>query len=393
MKLAIFIPGIVPVPAVHGGAIEKLTESLINQNEKIKTFDIDLYTLDCPELQEFNYKKTKLIKINKSKKDIFVDKFINKFYSIFNIEKKHSSYANKAVKLFKNKNYDYVLIENNMYVYKQVYKICENRPNVKFVFHLHNDIDNIDKPKNLCRYISKTAYKVIACSDFIKARFEQVTQCKNVYTLYNVLDFDKVSFNVDDIKKIKETYNLKSDEKIFGFIGRLSPEKGVLELIKAFKMIDNMKAKLLIVGEELGDSYFNSYLKKIKKELGDIKDRVIFAGKIPYNEVFNYINLVDYIVVPTICEEAFGMIALEAIACKKIVIVSKSGGLTEVVGKKYKMIANKDNLVNNLTRLMNDIQKNNENSDIQEYISNRRKECVKIFNYNDYLEKFIKILK
>ena len=70
MKLAIISPGFVPVPAVRGGAVEQLITYIIEANEINHKYDIELYTVDDPQLIKKTYKYTKLIKVSKSKKDI-----------------------------------------------------------------------------------------------------------------------------------------------------------------------------------------------------------------------------------------------------------------------------------------------------------------------------------
>ena len=45
MKIALVSTMNLPVPAVRGGAVEELTTHIINENEKQKKFEIDLYTI------------------------------------------------------------------------------------------------------------------------------------------------------------------------------------------------------------------------------------------------------------------------------------------------------------------------------------------------------------
>ena len=72
MKLAIISPGFVPVPAVKGGAVEQLIEYIVTANELYHKYDIDLYTVDDPLLNNFTYKYTNLIKVpSKSKINLY----------------------------------------------------------------------------------------------------------------------------------------------------------------------------------------------------------------------------------------------------------------------------------------------------------------------------------
>ena len=70
-------------------------------------------------------------------------------------------------------------------------------------------------------------------------------------------------------------------------------------------------------------------LKKLVTSL-QLEQLVTFYGKIPYEEIPYYHNLMDIEVYLSV-EESFGVSILEASACERPVVVSNIGGLTEVV--------------------------------------------------------------
>ena len=45
MKIAILTSGLLPIPAIKGGAIETLLDSFIEQNEKMKRVKVDVYSI------------------------------------------------------------------------------------------------------------------------------------------------------------------------------------------------------------------------------------------------------------------------------------------------------------------------------------------------------------
>lgn len=82
LRLAIFAPNVLPVPALEGGAVEKLTTYIIEGNEKEHKYDIDLYTIDNDgRLSNFNYKYTHIISIKYKKIRLRekVAKLLNRF--------------------------------------------------------------------------------------------------------------------------------------------------------------------------------------------------------------------------------------------------------------------------------------------------------------------------
>lgn len=116
-------------------------------------------------------------------------------------------------------------------------------------------------------------------------------------------------------------------EKQILFIGRLVPEKGVQVLLEAFSRLcpADKGIKLLVAGT---GPYANN-LKVLAGELG-IYDRVVFPGFLNEERRNNYLKQSDAAVFPSLYEP-FGIVALEAMAAQVPVIVSDTGGLSEVV--------------------------------------------------------------
>jgi glycosyltransferase involved in cell wall biosynthesis len=113
----------------------------------------------------------------------------------------------------------------------------------------------------------------------------------------------------------------------FLFVGRLSPEKGIDVLIRAFSRLSSGTVLLKIVGSgpELGN------LQALCRSL-HVEDRVEFAGFRTGEELERIIGRSRAVVVPSKWKEVFGLVAIEAMASGKPVIVSDRGGLPEVVG-------------------------------------------------------------
>jgi len=106
----------------------------------------------------------------------------------------------------------------------------------------------------------------------------------------------------------------------FGFIGALTPNKGVEWLIEQFQK-QSLDASLLIAGR--GDATYVSTLKSLADP-----QHVHFVG---YRNSSGFFAEIDVAVVPSIGAESFGLVALEACAQHLPVIVSTRGGLVEIV--------------------------------------------------------------
>ena len=348
-RLAIVTPGFLPVPAIKGGAVEALVTEIVEQNETFKKYIIDLYTVYDKDLQKFDYKYTNIISLKQNKYKTILCKVVNKLCQILHISIHLNEFGSQAARKICHEKYDYILVENNMYIYKKVLK--NYNYNCKRIFHLHNDVGNIDKPKRLCQYIGQNADLVLTVSEYLKNHFMQLAEAKNIKVYYNCIDIEKYNSNI----VMDKCEYLNKNDFVFMYVGRISREKGLLELIKAFKRVSNKysKAKLLVIGDIwYGSKKKSHYLDRVYAEVASIKDKVIFLGSKPSSEMPRYFSMADCVVVPTTCQEAFGMVAAEAMASHKALIVAKSGGLPEVVDDSCAFVVPLDNLIDGMAEKM-----------------------------------------
>lgn len=139
-----------------------------------------------------------------------------------------------------------------------------------------------------------------------------------------------------DLKKFKKNPVQKA-EFIVGTVKKMDQKYGIEYLIRAFDLaFEKLEAEHPEIAE-------NTYLELVGpgnqvKELKEIanqtkaKDRIRFIGKVPHNEVVNWLNRFDIYVAPSILDsESFGVAVVEASSCERPVIVSNVGGLPEVV--------------------------------------------------------------
>ena len=118
------------------------------------------------------------------------------------------------------------------------------------------------------------------------------------------------------------------DQPVVAFAGRLSPEKGVHTLIRAFRRLlrDAPKVRLWIAG----DGPERSSLLATVSALG-IEDAVEFMGTVAREELERRFEKAWVQVVPSIWEEPFGLVALEAMMRGTVVVASSNGAFGEYV--------------------------------------------------------------
>jgi glycosyltransferase involved in cell wall biosynthesis len=130
----------------------------------------------------------------------------------------------------------------------------------------------------------------------------------------------------------KLTSKTNVDERYdFFFLGRLVSEKGVDVLLKAFSLLvkdnSNREMKLAIIG----DGPERQRLIDLSKEL-NIQDQVFFLGVNKEEQLLSILKNCNVGVIPSVYEEPLGGVAIELIALQKNLIVSRFGGLAEIVG-------------------------------------------------------------
>ncbi|MCI9246440.1 MAG: glycosyltransferase family 4 protein [Clostridia bacterium] len=354
-KIAIVSTMNLPTPAIRGGAVETLTTHLIEENEKQINFDIDLYTIYDEKLKEYSYQKTTIIPIKVNLMEKWFQKLINLKNRLFGKLPTYNISYTKLARKIKKQVYDLIVIENNMFVYK----IVQRNVAVPLVYHIHNDFNEVDKTKENYKQVAQTAKKILTVSNYIKNRCNSVIDMKNVEVLYNCIDDQK--YQKSDTINMRSKYQIEDNAIVVGYVGRITQEKGILELIKAIKKVKTEKnIKLLIVGAQWYSALIiDDYMKQIAEEIKGIEDKIIFLGYIEQENMANIYEIMDIVAVPSLCEEAFGCVAIEAMAMGKPVVVAESGGLPEIVKESFGFVIPKDekfteNLAKKLEILIND---------------------------------------
>lgn len=132
-------------------------------------------------------------------------------------------------------------------------------------------------------------------------------------------------------KDLKEKLGIE-DKIVILYIGRLIQQKGLECLIKAFARVlqENLQIFLIIVGE----GPLKNTLKSLVNEL-KIGNNIIFLGAIPYDQIHEIHAISDITVLPSIPTknwmEQFGYVLIEAMACGKPIVASRSGAIPEIV--------------------------------------------------------------
>ncbi|MFZ0707714.1 MAG: glycosyltransferase, partial [Candidatus Korobacteraceae bacterium] len=107
------------------------------------------------------------------------------------------------------------------------------------------------------------------------------------------------------------------------FVGRLSEEKGILQLLELWRSLADIP--LLVVGSGPLEQRARQFIQD--SQLAN----VTFAGRLAHDETLGRIRKARFLVAPSRCYETFGMTVLEAMACGVPAIVPRTGALRELV--------------------------------------------------------------
>lgn len=153
----------------------------------------------------------------------------------------------------------------------------------------------------------------------------------SVETLYLGVDLLRLKRSSGKAYIFRSKYNIHRDVKIVGVVGRIDPMKGQMEFLESIPAIldINQNVFFVVVGQPTSpdeESYLDA-LQLRSKELG-IEDKVLFAGY--FEDVSIPLSAMDILVMPSYFE-AFGLIAIEAMACEVPVVATDKGSIKEII--------------------------------------------------------------
>lgn len=143
---------------------------------------------------------------------------------------------------------------------------------------------------------------------------------KNTHTINNGISEFKEPIDFEAVIKFKNKYNIKHDEKVLLWAGRLSKEKGAdqVEEILLRLIQEDSKIKLILAG---GNIFNNQHFK----------DFIISPGWLNENEMRVVFEVADLVLVPSIYPDPFPTVVLEAMQSGTPVIATCFGGANEAV--------------------------------------------------------------
>jgi glycosyltransferase involved in cell wall biosynthesis len=264
---------------------------------------------------------------------------------LFSTDLWYTAYALKIAADLRKQNCDVV----HVYNYPQfAWLIKRLNPKLRVVLNMHGEWLTQFAFTNLHQRLRELDL-ILSCSNFMTestaAKFPDIARrCKTV-----PMGVSPDLFTVADQAPRRDA---SAPRKLL-YVGRISPEKGVHDLLDAFELICRQypDATLTVVGPEwvaprehivdpsldkslidrLAPFYENGYLAQLKKKLSpDAAKRVTFTGLVPYSEIAKYYAAADIYINPSLYE-SFGMSIFEAMAAGLPVVTTRVGAVPELI--------------------------------------------------------------
>ena len=260
-------------------------------------------------------------------------------------------------------------------------EICEKCLNGKYINCINKKCIKNSNLKSILGAIENKYYrsthiytkkidKIITPTEFYRKKLiEDGIDQNKIIALHNFIDIKQY-----DVKTSDDGYAL--------YIGRLSKEKGIINLIKAFSKFET--GELRIAGSGPEEETIKNFITE-----NNLQNRIKLLGFIKQEEVKNQISKCRFVVVPSIWYENCPYSVMETLAMGKPVIGADIGGIPELVKDKQSGLIYKYDDIEELTSKMQELFSDKKLA--EKLGNNAKQQATKLYDSNTYYEKILEI--
>ncbi len=316
MKIAIISPGNFSVPPVVGSSVEHDIDMIARVMKK--WHQVIVYTRTC-----------KAYPRSVTEGNLTFRRF--PYHS-------SASYLRRVIRDIKKEKPDVIQVENRPAYISLIRAYFKNIP---LVLVMHSKVfasPPIISDRRMKAVMNKVD-ALITNSHYMKKYYSKkycryANKVHAVHLGIDVAPYREAESDGDRIAFLQKKYGLADDNRVLLFAGRLLKSKGVHLLIDSIPKIvkDNPRVKVLITGSPVyGRNIKTPYLKKIYRTAKKYRRYIHFTHFIRPQEMPYIYQLADVVVTPSVWNEPFCRVNLEAMASGKPVITTRRGGIPEVV--------------------------------------------------------------
>lgn len=336
----------------HMGGVERYTYNLAKKLIELGN-TVTVVTSNLQELPE--YEKMKEISVYRM--PAFA--LLNGRYPVL----KFNGKFRKLHRRLRQEKFDFVIVNTRFYIHSVYGQWFAKSRNIKVITIDHGS-SHLSVGNPVFDAVGGTYEHIITkigqlfCKDYYGVSKASVDWLKHFHIkpkgiLYNSVDVENIKGILERAKKkYRSAYGIDEEDTVIAFTGRLLPEKGIPQLIGAFKEIQkNYKNTYLFLA---GDGPLEDFVVQHKSE------HLLPLGKKSFEEVIGLLSEADIFCLPSF-SEGFSTSILEAIVCKCYVVTTERGGARETfpTDDYGTVIPNNDVviLINALEKAMNSPEK------------------------------------
>lgn len=393
--VAVVTSGYLPVPNVLGGAVEALDMMMVRENEKTPNFEFTVFSSWAPGVDkivrdgafqhtDFRFIKTPMLVKAADRCIYWAAKYIlrKKKLMSYRYIAQRLWYIRKVAKALSKDDtsgkapFDKVMIENHatLFMTMQKYGNAERYAD-KVYYHLHNEVTNDFGCKHEIAQVKKVLgvsnYIVDTLDKFLREHGEGGLRSEQKAVWRNGVDTSRFGSEEADKKAqiFRKKYGIDKNDVVFLFSGRLTPEKGAEELLRAFSEVAKKvpNAKLVVAGAFFFNSNIVSPFEQKLRNLASnptVKNRIIFTGFVNYEDMPAIYAMSDICVLPSIWDDPAPLAVIESLVSGKPLITTRSGGIPEYADEQSAIILERgDQLVDQLADAMTKIARGSDERD------------------------------
>ncbi len=199
---------------------------------------------------------------------------------------------------------------------------------IPFLYHIHNNyVDYAANRRALTRAAAIIANSGEMRRDFIEKLGPSM---ERIRVVYNGIDTEK--FRPGLPSGLREEIGTAPGEILIGICSRLAPDKGQETFLRAAVRVAVLepRARFVVIGDDSIYSDNVEYARMLHRmaEESSLGDRFTFLG---FRDDMPYIFSGLDVLVNAAWREAFGLVMVEAMACGKVVVGTRAGGIPEIV--------------------------------------------------------------
>lgn len=183
-------------------------------------------------------------------------------------------------------------------------------------------------------FCMKAASAIVTLSESMREEIiSRGVDTEKVFLVPNGVDVADFAYQ-EKREDLARAIGLKRDEVVVGYVGSFFEYEGIDLLVQAFARLqqNGFAVRLLLVGD-------GEVFPKIKKKCEDLNlgESAILTGRMAHDIVASYYSLIDIFVIPRRADRVCNLVTpikpIEAMACRKTLVVSDLKALKEIVGQ------------------------------------------------------------